>query len=230
MTAAGNSISATTALQECFAEVSAEFAASPAVARLASGQFTVAHYKEYLRQVYYYTRETPQLLTLAAGHLGGSDHEMVELLLTHAAEESGHDQWALNDLAALGEDVGTLPAGNPLPECLAFIAFTYYQILYRDPVAHLGYVYFLEFLPTSSGALYIDLLERLRVPKSAMSFLLEHIKVDAGHNQLMGRYTERLIRTETDLEAVQYSMRVTGKLYAQLLQAAIEQADHPTDW
>lgn len=213
------------ALQTCFAEVAAEFAASPAMIRLASGDFTVVHYKEYLRQVYYYTRENPQLLALMTLYLRGDDRKAIAALLRHASEESDHDQWALNDLASLDEDVSRIPYENPLPETLALTAFAHYQITCRNPVAHLGYVYFLEFLPTTSGTNYLDMLQRLGVPASAMSFLSAHMEVDVAHNRLMEQHVERLVRTDADLDAVAYSMRVSEKLYAGLLQAAFEEAD-----
>jgi pyrroloquinoline quinone (PQQ) biosynthesis protein C len=180
-------------LRACFDEVAWAFNTSPPMKRLAEGRFTVDHYKEYLRQLYFYTRESPQMLSLAASHFRGSDREMVRGFLQHAIEEHGHDQWALADLAALGEDVGNLPYRNPLPATLALHAFTFYQITCRNPVAHIGYVYFLEFLPTSSGKGYLQALERLGVPRAAMSFLSDHVIVDEKHNELMAEYADRLI-------------------------------------
>jgi hypothetical protein len=41
---------------------------------------------------------------------------------------------------------------------------------------------------------------------------------------------DMLIHNDDDLHAVEYSMRVTGTLYAAMLQVAIEQADNPKDW
>jgi len=216
-------------LRTCFDEVAWAFNTSPPMKRLAEGRFTVEHYKEYLRQLYFYTRESPQMLSLAAVYFRGSDREMVQAFLRHATEEQGHDQWALADLAALGEHVGNLPYRNPLPATLALHAFTFYQITCRNPVAHIGYVYFMGFLPTSSGTAYIQRLEALGVPRTAMSFLSDHVIVDEKHNKLMAEYAERLIHSDDDLHAVEYSVRVTGALYAAMLQAAIEQADNPKD-
>jgi hypothetical protein len=172
-------------LRACFEEVAWAFNTSPPMKRLAEGRFTVEHYKEYLRQVYFYVRESPQLLSLLSAQLLGTDREMVAALLQHASEEQGHDQWALADLTALGEAVGNLPYRNPLPATLALNAFASHQIAFRNPIGHLGYVYFLEFLPTSNGEGYLRKLEALGIPRAAMSFLSEHVRVDEHHNRLM---------------------------------------------
>ena len=218
------------ALESCFAEVVEDFNASEPMRFIASGAFRVAHYKEYLRQVFHYTRENPQLLATASGFLRGADRDMVGLFMRHSIEEVGHERWALRDLAELGDDVTNVPFENPLPATLALNAFAYYQITHRNPVAHLGYLYFLEFLPTSSSAVYMRLLSSIGVPESAMSFLQEHAEVDVKHNLLMQRYVRELIRTDDDLAAVQYAMRATGRLYVEMLRAVFRRVETPEDW
>ena len=74
------------------------------------------------------------------------------------------------------------------------------------------------------------MLENVGVPVAAMSFLQEHVSVDVQHNKLMERYAERIIQDEADYDAVVYAMRVTGHLYANMLAAALEQADNPKSW
>ncbi len=217
-------------LKQEFAAVSAEFNQSPAMKRFASGQMGVSHYKEILKQVYFYTRENPQIQALASVHFRGSDRDLVRMFFKHAVSEIGHDKMALSDLASLGEDPAPIPNGNPLPATRALTAFVFYEIQFGNPIAYLGYLYFLEFLPTGSGGIYMRMLENLGVPLSAMSFLQEHVSVDVQHNKLMERYAERIIQNEADYDAVVYAMRVTGQLYADMLAAALEQADNPKSW
>ena len=114
--------SAFQSLRETFDTVLSDFNASPAIARLRSGSLGIEHYKAYLRETYYYTRENPQIQALATVFFRGSDREMVSLFMKHATSEIGHDQLALDDLAALGEDVGDIPRGFPLPNTTAFNA------------------------------------------------------------------------------------------------------------
>lgn len=46
----------------------------------------------------------------------------------------------------------------------------------------------------------------------------------------MEHYLEGLVLTESDISSVIYTMRGTGKLYADMLQSAFEQAEHPVSW
>lgn len=217
-------------LRQAFQGVMADFSQTPVMRQLLTGHLTVKHYKQILRQIYHYTRDNPQIQALAAVHFRGTDRDAVRMFFRHASSEIGHDQMALNDLASLGEDVSSIPIENPLPETAAFNAFVFHLIQHANPVGYLGYLYFLEFLPTSSGAAYMDILERTGIPRAAMTFLAEHTTVDVHHNRLMEQYAERLIRDQDDFDAVVYAMRATARLYAAMLQAAIEQADHPTNW
>ncbi|MEL7448378.1 MAG: iron-containing redox enzyme family protein, partial [Pseudomonadota bacterium] len=127
---------------------------------------------------------------------------------------------ALNDLKALGKDVSSLPLLSPAPTTIAVTSFAYYQAGHLNPVGYLGYLYFLEFLPTTAGGVFTNALRRVGVPDTAMSFLEEHTTVDVHHNRLMEGYVDALVRTEDDVQSVAYAMRVTGDLYARMLGQA----------
>jgi hypothetical protein len=191
---------------------------------------TVDHYKAYLRQTYHYTRDNPQIQALATVYFRGEDRSLVKMFYKHAISEIGHDEMALNDLAAMGEDVTNIRRENPLPSTVALNAFIFYQIYNRNPIGYLGYLFFLEFLPTASGPAYMRMLEKAGVPRSAMTFLHEHATVDEHHNKLMEHYAAALIRNDADRDAVIYAMRATGNLYAAMLLGAFEHVDNPVDW
>jgi pyrroloquinoline quinone (PQQ) biosynthesis protein C len=144
--------------------------------------------------------------------------------------EIGHDRMALDDLAALGGDVASIPLTNPLPTTIGLISFPFYQINYLDPVGYLGYLYFLEYMPTQQGHAYGAALARLGVPEKAMGFLKEHMAADVGHNKLMEQYLRGLVHDRTDVQAIVYAMKVTAQLYSQMLAGAIQHARDPRDY
>lgn len=213
-----------------FSKVLSDFERSLAMKRILSGYMTIEHYKAYLRQTYHYTKDNPQIQALATVYFRGTDRQFIKMFYKHAISEIGHDELALDDLNYLGENLDKVRTENPLPATVALNAFVYYQIYNRNPIGYLGYLFFLEFLPTSSGAGYMQLLEKAGVPKEAMTFLLEHTNVDMYHNKLMERYVDGLVLTESDISAIIYTMRGTGKLYADMLASAFEQAENPIDW
>lgn len=201
------------------------FNASPPIRRLTGGEIEIAHYQWILRQIFHHARENPQIQALATVHFRGKQRDWVKPFFKHATSEIGHDQLALNDLAALGVTVETIPDEAPLPNTTALLALPFYLIQHKNPVAYLGYLYFLEFTPTSSGERYLEALAAMGVPDTAMSFLLDHARIDVAHNKLMEAYLEGLIADRSDADAVCAAIQATALLYENMLQGALERAD-----
>lgn len=219
-----------TKIDRVFAETMSEFEASRAMSVLLGGGLNIDHYKSVLREIYHYAKEDPQIQALATVYFRGEDRATVKMFFKHATSEIGHDQLALEDLRSLGEDPAMVPYSFPLPATMALTAYPFYQINYLNPIGYLGYLYFLEFMPTHAGQRYAEALLAAGIPPNALGFLQEHMTVDVAHNKLMEEYLQRLVRTDSDLSAVAYAIRVTGRLYADMLMGAIRQADQPVDY
>lgn len=217
-------------LRVAFQSVQTSFLHSPGVRRLQEGRVGVENYASYLRQVFHHTRENPQIQALATVYFRGTQRSAIKRFFKHASSEIGHDQLAMEDLRVLGADVASLPYENPLPETTALISFPFYQIHNLNPVGYLGYLFFLEFLPTGSGGALMGALERVGVPREAMRFLHDHSTIDVGHNRMMESYAETLITTEREFKSVVYAMRCTAVLYAQMVEAAFLAGDVPVDY
>jgi pyrroloquinoline quinone (PQQ) biosynthesis protein C len=218
-----------TAVKTEFTAVMNRFSSCPAMRHLANGVVTLDHYKSYLRETYFYTRENPQIQALAAVYFRGAERDLVRTFFRHATQEIGHDQLALNDLATLGESSENIRRYFPLPSTVGLISFPYYYIQHRNPVGYLGYLFFLEFMPTTSGRAYMDMLAHSGIRAEAMTFLRDHTEIDVAHNKLMEEYAPKLIRNEADLNAVRYALNVTGELFAAMLLGAIENASTSQD-
>ena len=193
--------------------------------RLADGSLGIPHYKEVLRQIFHHARENPQIQALATVYFRGSQREVIKNFYRHAISEIGHDRLAANDLEAMGEDVSKLPYEKPLPATLALLGYAFYQIQFLNPIGYLGYLFHLEFMPTRSGEQYMSQLEKVGVPRQAMSFIQEHAHVDLVHNGWMREYIDKLVTTPEELDAVIYSAKVTSELYANMLHEAFSYAD-----
>lgn len=208
------------------------FLCSAPMRRLSSGDLTLAHYRCIMREIFHHTRENPQLQALATVYFRGRQRDLVRSFFVHAASEVGHDQLALNDFVTVGGDASNVPYQNPLPATTALLAYGFYQIYNQNPLGYLGYLYFLEFMPTKSGDGMIKLLEEIGVPRTAMSFLKDHTEIDIGHNKMMQKYVEGLVSSEEDVDVIDYAMKTTGYLYAEMLAQAISDAESPlaTGW
>jgi len=212
-------------LQVAWNQVETRFMRSEPMVRLFDGVITTDHYAAYLRETYFYTRENPQIQAIATAWFRGPDRQTVKAFLRHAFSEVGHDALALADLKTLGRDVSFIPDEQPLPSTAALISFPFYAIQYRSPLSYLGYLFFLEFLPTTRGADIAAALAKIGVPPAAMAFLAEHQSVDVHHNRLMQDYAATMLRKPSDIAEAIYCMEVTGELYARMIQGAFAKAD-----
>jgi pyrroloquinoline quinone (PQQ) biosynthesis protein C len=199
-------------------------ARSPAFQKIAGGGITTPEYAAMLRQIFHHARENPQIQALATARFRGNDRQMVRAFLGHACSEIGHDELALRDLEALGEDVRAIRTERPLPATFALLASVFYMIEHHDPAGYLGYLFHLEFTPVQLGRGYMEALERSGIPRAAMGFLEEHASVDVAHCRLMERYCAELIRTSAQLDAALYMQRLTAELYARMLEQALASA------
>ncbi|MEM6708504.1 MAG: iron-containing redox enzyme family protein [Pseudomonadota bacterium] len=225
-----DTLNAAESIAATFDSVIAEFNESPGMARFWNQELNASHWASLMREIYFHTRENPQIQALATVHFRGDKRAMVKPFLRHAISEVGHDQLALDDVAALGYDTATLPSEQPLPATTAITAYPFYQITNLNAVGYLGYLYFLEHMPTRFGPEYMKTLATMGVSEQAMSFLHDHSTIDIGHTQLMQQYIETLVTSESDLEAVRYALRTTGELYGQMVTAAFAAADEREDF
>lgn len=197
----------------------------PWMQRLQSGDINLKHYKGFLLETYHHAGINPQIQAYATMFLKNNPREIVGMFYRHAISEIAHDVLAMNDLEVLGGDREKLEKTKPRPSTIAFNAFVLMQIQFVNPIAYLGYLFHLEFLPTNQGPGYLQLLSSLGVPKSALTFLEEHATVDIGHNKLMEKYIEVLVTDEKQLEDVLYSLRCSCHLHYKMLEGAFENGE-----
>ena len=197
----------------------------PWMQRLQSGDINLKHYKGFLLETYHHAGINPQIQAYATMFLKNNPREIVGMFYKHAISEIAHDVLAMNDLEVLGGNREKLEKTKPLPSTIAFNAFVLMQIQFVNPVAYLGYLFHLEFLPTNQGPGYLQLLSSLGVPAQGLTFLQEHATVDIGHNKLMEKYIKALVTDEKQLEDVLYSLRCSCHLHYKMLEAAFENGE-----
>jgi pyrroloquinoline quinone (PQQ) biosynthesis protein C len=141
----------------------------------------------------------------------------------HIPEELHHDEWLLDDFAAIGVARDAVLTRVPSPTVAELVGAQYYWILHYHPVAVLGYISLLEGYPPSPEMIE-KLRERTGYPDEAFRTLRLHGELDPGHRQELDETLDRLQLTREQSAVVGLSAMASVQLYTQALDEVIGRA------
>ena len=157
------------------------FLGVPQVQAGLAGTISLTVYRNYLAQAYHHVRHTVPLMQAAHARLAHRP-ELIAALDEYIAEETGHEEWILSDIAVAGGDAEAVRRSDPAPATAAMVAHAYDTIRGGNPVAFFGMVYVLESVSValaSRGAGAVA--ERLGLPPQAFTYLTSHGALDQDH-------------------------------------------------
>jgi pyrroloquinoline quinone (PQQ) biosynthesis protein C len=195
--------------------------AHPVARTLFDGTITAERYAVYLEQTQHYVSSARELLCASGARLlaGGHHPLLARLLLEKADEESGHDEWARADRAALGLD--RIESG-PNVAVQAYVSTHRFEAEMGSGVAFLGTAYLLETLSARRAASTVrNLLSRRQIPgiEGAVKFLRAHGEADLEHIARLDSILRSLAEPE-DGEAILRSARRTRQFFPGFFEPA----------
>lgn len=205
------------------------FMAIPQLQAGLSGTIGQDAYVAYLAQAWHHVRHTVPLLEAARAKLSGRP-ELAAALDEYIAEEVGHDEWILSDIAAAGADPEAVRASQPAPATHAMVRHAYDTIAQGNPVAFFGMVYVLESVSIAiaqRGASAV--MERLGLPPEAFTYLTSHGALDQEHMRFFATLVNALPdRADRDaiVQMAKDMFRLYGGVFASipLEEASLEAA------
>ena len=127
--------------------------------------------------------------------------ELIPYLQQHAVEELHHDEWLLDDYAALGLDPHQVEERPPSTTVAALVGAIYYWIRHYHPVAILGYLAVTEGWPPSVE-LIDELQQRSGYPADAFTTLRHHSAIDPGHGDDLWIFMDSLDLTRDQIQVI----------------------------
>ncbi len=178
-------------------------------------------YKVHLFLVHSLVRASVPLMECALQHVRDDidplSDKLAAYFTTHIPEESGHDEWVLQDLQVLGVSQETVNTRMPPAAIAAAVGAQYYWIRHFDPIALLGYIAVLEGYPPNEAQLR-EIIRRTGLPEPAFRSFLKHARLDEQHRDDLDRFLDSL-----PLTAEHYAIIGTSALTTlQHLTAAIQ--------
>jgi len=192
---------------------------APAIQRCLSGDVTRELYVAFLTQAYHHVRHTVPLLMAVGACLPDRQAALREEILHYLEEETGHEQWILNDIEHAGGDRAAAAASQPAIATDAMVAYAYDVAMRRNPVGFFGMVYVLEGTSVSMALLAADRIQqKLGLPNPAFSYLRSHGELDKEHVHHLAGILARL-DTQEDRDAVVHCARAMFWLYGNVFRS-----------
>ena len=93
-----------------------------------------AQYLGFLREAYHHVKHTVPLLMACGARLPASREWLRVAIAEYIAEETGHQEWILNDIAAAGGNADEVRSGQPHASTELMVAYAYGTIMRGNPV------------------------------------------------------------------------------------------------
>ena len=159
-----------------------ELFSAPIITRALQGDVTTDDYIAFLSQAYHHVKHTVPLL-MATGSRLPEELEWLRVGVgEYIEEETGHQEWVLNDVAACGADKEQVRRSKPNLATELMVSYAYDTVHRINPLGFFGMVHVLEGTSISLADSAADnIRSALSLPKDAFSYLYSHGSLDQDH-------------------------------------------------
>lgn len=194
---------------------------APVIADALQGRITRELYLAFLKQAYHHVRHTVPLIMAVGSRLPDRLAWLRKDVMHYLEEETGHEEWILNDIEASGGDRAKAAASQPSVATDAMVAYAYDMVFRRNPVGFFGMVHVLE---GTSAAIALEaaasIAACLQLPPRAFTYLRSHGQLDREHTKYLAGILDRLDRAE-DRDAVLSCARAMYWLYGNVFRTLV---------
>jgi pyrroloquinoline quinone (PQQ) biosynthesis protein C len=199
------------------------FETHPQVVDAVARGMSVERYRSLLLELYHVVWQFNPACAAAASRMGSPADETLQpirhFLYRHMHEETGHEDWVLNDLVAVGVSVQAARAHPPSVHTLSLNGYNYWAADRRHPASVLGMLYALEVIASVYGGPFASAIREslLLDGDRGVSFIASHATMDAQHMAELRVVLNRL-QGEAALDAVVESVRVNFHHFTRIIE------------
>jgi pyrroloquinoline quinone (PQQ) biosynthesis protein C len=196
-----------------------ELFSAPIITRALQGDVTTDDYIAFLSQAYHHVKHTVPLL-MATGSRLPEELEWLRVGVgEYIEEETGHQEWVLNDVAACGADKEQVRRSKPNLATELMVSYAYDTVHRINPLGFFGMVHVLEGTSISLADSAADnIRSALSLPKDAFTYLYSHGSLDQDHVEFFKGLMNRIDRPEDQAQIVD-SAKVFYKLYGDIFRS-----------
>ncbi|CAA0082315.1 2-succinylbenzoate--CoA ligase [Zhongshania aliphaticivorans] len=195
------------------------------IQRGTQGALSREDYVAFLSQAYHHVKHTVPLLMACGSRLTAEQEWLRVAIAEYIEEETGHQEWILNDIGACGIDPDTVRYGQPSQSTELMIAYVYDTIARGNPVGFFGMVLVLEGTSIAIADKAAEAIqESLGLPTQAFSYLRSHGALDIEHVNFYKGLMNKIEKIE-DQRAITHCAQVIYKLYGNIFRELGEASD-----
>jgi len=195
-----------------------ELMAIPFIRDGAAGGLTRDDYVAFLSQAYHHVKHTLPLIMACGARLPERLEWLRTQMTEYVKEETGHQEWILNDIRACGADPEAVRGARPGIAAEVMVAYAYDVINRVNPVGFLGMVLVLEGTSTAVATGAAEALRRaLQLPGSAFTYLGSHGALDVRHIRFYASLVDRLHEAGDRADLI-HCARVFYRLYGDVFR------------
>lgn len=164
-------------------EARREFETNAVVLDAVAHGISIERYRKLLLELYHVIWHFNPVCAAAASRVPDAQRQVRYFLYEHMHEESGHEQWVLSDLEAVGVSHAETLAHQPALLTLALNGYNYWSADRRHPCSVLGMLYALEVIASVYGGTFSSAIREslLLQGDRGVSFLSSHATLDMEH-------------------------------------------------
>jgi long-chain acyl-CoA synthetase len=196
-----------------------KFLAMPILQRALHSDITREEYITFLEQAYHHVKHTVPLLMGCGFRLPEHYAWLRKAVGEYIEEETGHEEWILDDIAACGGDRKAARDATPFAATELMVSYAYDVIQRRNPVGFFGMVLVLEGTSAAIASRAAAVIKQhLNLPDSAFSYLNSHGVLDQGHVKFFQNLMNRITNDE-DQNTVIHCANMFYRLYGNIFRA-----------
>ncbi len=202
----------------------ARLLALPFIREGGAGRLSRKQYLAFLTQAYHHVKHTLPLLMACGARLPEEKGWLRLAMAEYIREETGHEEWILNDIRACGGDAEAVRGSRPGLAAELMVAYAYDTVQRGNPVGFLGMVLVLEGTSVQVASQAAAALQKaLGLPPAAFTYLSSHGALDVAHTKFFASLADRL-DDPADREAVTHCAKVFYRLYDDIFRALARDA------
>jgi pyrroloquinoline quinone (PQQ) biosynthesis protein C len=159
------------------------FETHPALMDAVANGMPIERYRRFLLELYHVVWHFNPLCAASASRMQDTHRDVRYHLYEHMVEESGHEQWVVNDLQAVGVAPEMTRAHRPSVYAQGLIGYNYWAAERLHPCSVLGMMYTLEVIASVYGGPFSNAIREslLLEGDQGVSFVSSHATMDAEH-------------------------------------------------